>query len=88
MLRVVLLLLILANGLFWAWREGWLSAIGMAPTSQREPQRQEQQVAPELVRVLPAGGGAPRSAPLSPNKPAAADAPASAAPSSASAAGA
>jgi hypothetical protein len=64
MLRLVLLLLILANGLFWAWREGGLSAIGMAPTSQREPQRLQQQVAADLVRVLPAGSVSPSTKPL------------------------
>jgi hypothetical protein len=78
MLRVVLLLLILANGLFWAWREGWLAGIGMAPTSQREPQRLAQQIEADVVRVLPAGT-APRSAVPAPNKPAAVEIPASAA---------
>lgn len=79
MLRVVLLLLIVANGLYWAWREGWLAGIGMAPTSQREPHRLEQQIEADVVRVLPAGSAAPRSAAPVPNKPAAVDAPASAA---------
>lgn len=71
MLRVLLLVLILANGLFWAWREGWLSVIGMAPVSQREPQRLQQQVAADVLRVLPAGSvasrnGSPAQAPVRP----------------------
>jgi hypothetical protein len=77
MLRFVLLLLMLANGLFWAWREGGLSAIGMVPSNQREPQRLQQQVAADLVRVLPAGSVAP-STKLLPTAPAL-DTPASAA---------
>jgi hypothetical protein len=87
MLRLVLLLLILANGLFWAWREGGLSAIGMAPTSQREPQRLQLQVAADLVRVLPAGSVAPSTKPL-PNTVPALDTPASAAASAVAASGA
>lgn len=51
MLRVLVLLLVLANAAFWAWTQGWL---GTPPRAgEREPQRLEAQVRPEAVRVLP-----------------------------------
>jgi hypothetical protein len=53
MLRAVLVILLLANLLFWGWREGVFASLGMAPTPIREPQRLQQQVAPERVRLLP-----------------------------------
>ena len=54
MLRLLLVLLLLANGLLLAARQGWLgpgwSGSGEA---EREPLRLERQVNPGLVRVLP-----------------------------------
>lgn len=52
MLRLLVLLLILANGVYFAWSEGMLRAYGFAPAQQREPQRLTQQVRPEAIRVL------------------------------------
>jgi hypothetical protein len=52
MLRLLVLLLILANGLYFAWSQGMLQAYGFAPVQQREPQRLTQQVRPEAIRVL------------------------------------
>lgn len=52
MLRLLVLILILANGLYFAWSEGMLRAYGFAPAQQREPQRLTQQVKPEAIRVL------------------------------------
>jgi len=52
MLRLLVLILILANGLYFAWSRGMLRAYGFAPAQQREPQRLAQQVRPEAVRVL------------------------------------
>ena len=52
MLRLLVLLLILANGLYFVWSEGMLQAYGFAPVQQREPQRLTQQVRPEAIRVL------------------------------------
>ena len=52
MLRLLVLLLILANGVYFAWSEGMLRAYGFAPAQQREPQRLEQQVRPDAIRVL------------------------------------
>jgi hypothetical protein len=52
MLRLFVLLLILANGLYFAWSEGMLRAYGFAPAQQREPQRLEQQIKPEAIQIL------------------------------------
>ena len=52
MLRSIVLVLILANGLYLAWSQGWLRAQGFAPTQQSEPQRMAQQIRPEAVRIL------------------------------------
>ena len=54
MLRIFVLVLILANGLYLVWSEGWLRAQGFAPAQQTEPQRLTQQIRPEAVRVLTA----------------------------------
>jgi hypothetical protein len=53
MLRLIVLLLLLANGLFYAWSQGLLLAWGVGPAQQAEPQRLQQQIRPESVRVLP-----------------------------------
>lgn len=53
MLRLIILLLLLANGGFHAWSQGWLLPWGVGPTQQAEPQRLQQQINPESVRVLP-----------------------------------
>lgn len=51
MLRALVVLLLLANGLYFAWVSGWL---GAAPRqAEREPQRLAAQVTPEAVTVLP-----------------------------------
>lgn len=52
MLRILLLVLILANGLYFAWTQGLLRAYGFAPAQQSEPQRLEQQINPDAIRVL------------------------------------
>lgn len=52
MLRLLVLILILANGLYFAWSGGMLRVYGFAPVQQREPQRLAQQVRPEAIRVL------------------------------------
>lgn len=54
MLRLLVLLLLLANAAFFAWSQGLLLAWGTGPTQQSEPQRLQQQVRPEAVRILPA----------------------------------
>ena len=60
MLRLVVVLLLLANLAVYGWRQGWLdNIVGVPAQGDREPGRTALQVAPERVRVLPApaGGG-------------------------------
>ena len=52
MLRFLVLILILANGVYFAWSEGMLLAYGFGPAQQREPQRLEQQVRADALRIL------------------------------------
>jgi hypothetical protein len=52
MLRLLVLLLLLANGGYFAWSQGLLLPWGVGPAQQSEPQRVEQQVRPEALRVL------------------------------------
>ncbi len=53
MLRLLVLLLLLANAAYFAWSHGFLAGWGAAPAQQSEPQRLEQQIKPEAVRLLP-----------------------------------
>jgi hypothetical protein len=52
MLRLLVLILILANGLYFVWSDGWLRAYGYGPAVQSEPQRLSQQLHPEALRKL------------------------------------
>jgi hypothetical protein len=52
MLRLAVLLLFLANAGYFAWAHGSLWAWGLAPAQQSEPQRLEQQIRPQSIRVL------------------------------------
>lgn len=52
MLRLIVLLLLLANGAYFAWSQGYLQAWGQGPVQQSEPQRLDQQIKPEAIRVL------------------------------------
>jgi len=52
MLRLLVLILLLANGLFYAWSQGLLQAWGWAPVQQSEPERLNQQIRPEAIRLL------------------------------------
>ena len=70
MLRVFVLLLLLANGCYFAFANGWLQAMGLAPQLQGEPERLERQIRPEWLRVnprtqaaAPAGAAPARTAP-------------------------
>ena len=54
MLRLVVLLLLLANGGYFAWSQGLLRSWGLAPVQQAEPQRLQQQIRPETLRLLSA----------------------------------
>ncbi len=52
MLRLFVLVLLLANGLFFAWSNGLLRAYGFAPVPVSEPQRMAQQIKPESIKLL------------------------------------
>ncbi len=52
MLRLSVLLLVLANAGYFAWSQGLLRAWGLAPVQQSEPQRLEQQIKPQSLRIL------------------------------------
>ena len=52
MLRVLVLLLLLANAVYLAWGQGWLLPVGFGPTPQREPQRLAQQIRPQAVELM------------------------------------
>lgn len=54
MLRWLVLLLLLANGAYFAWSQGFLRAQGLGPLQEGEPQRLAQQIKPEAVRILSA----------------------------------
>jgi hypothetical protein len=52
LLRLIVLLLLLANGAYFAWAQGLLAAWGVAPAQQSEPQRLTQQIRPEALKIL------------------------------------
>lgn len=101
MLRALVILLVLANLGSYAWQAGWLAPLGLEPRSPQEPQRVEQQLRPEAVRLLngqrpatpPAGSAGATSAaatavaPANPAAPSSPPPPASEAPALAADAG-
>lgn len=52
MLRLLVLVLVLANGLFFAWSQGLLLAYGWAPARQTEPHRMDSQIQPGRLHLL------------------------------------
>lgn len=54
MLRLLVLLLALANVAYFAWSQGALAPLGMTPSVQTEPQRMATQIRPEAIRLLTA----------------------------------
>ncbi|HEY0820478.1 MAG TPA: hypothetical protein VGD46_16950 [Rhizobacter sp.] len=55
MLRLLVVLLLLANVAFYAWTQGMLdNVVGVRAQGDREPERLNRQVRPETIRVLPA----------------------------------
>ena len=58
MLRLIVLILILLNGAYFAWSEGLLLDLGYGPMQQTEPHRMAQQIKPELIRLHFAPGSA------------------------------
>ena len=53
--RNTLIVLVLANVLWWAWAHDHLRLLGMGPTPVAEPQRLGQQVNPEALTLRPSG---------------------------------
>ena|SRR5438105_4158846 len=53
MLRLLVLLLLVANAAYFAWSQNAFAPVGLAPAQQSEPQRIAQQVKPEAIRVIP-----------------------------------
>ena len=52
MLRVAAILLLLANLAYFAWTQGHLASVGLAPIEAREPERLQAQIQPETLRLL------------------------------------
>ncbi len=52
MLRFLIVVLLLANGLYYAWTQGHLAVFGLAPVTQTEPQRMAAQIKPDAIRLL------------------------------------
>ena len=63
MLRLFALLLLVANGLFFAWSKGYLSPWGFASTSKTEPFRVNEQIEPERIAIRSKNAPAPAPAP-------------------------
>lgn len=51
-MRLLALVLLLANGVYFAWSQGLIRAYGFAPVQQSEPQRLENQINPSALRLL------------------------------------
>lgn len=54
MLRLIVLVFLLLNGVYFAWSQGFLAGLGFAPAQESEPQRLAQQVRPDMLRLLTA----------------------------------
>lgn len=54
MLRLTVILLLLANAIWFGWSHGLLLGLGLGPTPSSEPQRITQQILPEALRVVSA----------------------------------
>ncbi len=52
LMRLLVLILLLLNSLYFAWSQGFLADLGLAPEQQTEPRRLQQQITPEVLRVL------------------------------------
>lgn len=66
LLRLFVFALLAANGLFYAWSQGHLSAWGLAKPSQSEPHRIAEQIEPERIVIREDNKTAPAQAPAAP----------------------
>jgi hypothetical protein len=65
MLKTLVVLLALANLAFFSWTQGWIDGpAGVRARGDREPERLNLQVQPEVVQLLPAQAAKAASAPL------------------------
>lgn len=71
MLRLVIVLLVLANAGYFVWTQGYLAPLGLTPTEQAEPERLQAQIKPEALRLL----NSPKDPPVPAEPPVAAVAP-------------
>ncbi len=53
MLRFVIFLLILLNGLYFSWSQGYLEPYGWPSDTSAEPERLKRQILPEAIRISP-----------------------------------
>ena len=69
MLRWVVWMLVVANAGYFAWTQGYLAALGFAPSEQAEPERLQAQIKPESLRLLngPKGTAGAEPAPPAPS---------------------
>ena len=63
MLRMLFIVLLLANAGYYAWSQHLLAAWGLAPVQESEAQRLEQQIRPEDLRVVNGPGASPTPQP-------------------------
>jgi hypothetical protein len=66
MLKLLIVLLLLVNGAYFAWTAGALGKTGLAPAQQAEPERLQQQRHAERLRVTPAAPALPADAASAP----------------------
>ncbi|MGI9216854.1 MAG: SPOR domain-containing protein [Hydrogenophaga sp.] len=52
MLRLVIILLVLANAGYFAWTQGYMAPLGLAPAQHAEPERLQAQIKPGSLRLL------------------------------------
>jgi hypothetical protein len=52
MLRLFVSVLVLLNGLYFVWSQGWLRVFDFAPAQQTEPHRMWEQINPDALRLL------------------------------------
>ena len=52
MLRLIVVILLVANGAYLAWSQGWLHSQGFAPAPQSEPHIMARQLNPDAVKLL------------------------------------
>ncbi|MFM2276061.1 MAG: hypothetical protein RL211_1933 [Pseudomonadota bacterium] len=65
MLRLIVLILLLLNGVYYAWSQGLLKVYGLAPVQATEPQRITGQLRAQALRVLSGDEMAKMNAPAS-----------------------